>query len=392
MDEAQSEHLKAYGLAYFSLVQGMDVEWLLNFRGGSFLLKDTSLLRKKANLIGVNFSLVTSSDVSSIRKVIEDHNMEAILLEKAPKIAVYTPPDKEPWDDAVRLALEYAEVPYDTLWDNEVLRGELYKYDWLHLHHEDFTGQFGKFYGSFGQSAWYKKRVLQAKMMAKEAGFSSVQEHKGEVALKIKQYVERGGFLFAMCSACDTLDIALASLGIDIIEREIDGDPVEPGFQDRLDYSRCLFFENFTLIPDPFVYEHSDIDISEYRGSLGPTFDAFTLFDFSAKYDPVPTMLTQNHARVIKGFMGQCTFFKRGLIKPYVTILADIPGTEKVKYVYVPYGDGCAVFYAGHDPEDYQHAVGEEPTNLSLYKTSPGYRLILNNILFPAAKKKKRKT
>jgi hypothetical protein len=320
--------------------------------------------------------------------------MDVVLLEKAPKIAIYTPPNKQVWDDAVTLALTYAEVPYETLWDKKVLAGELDKYDWLHLHHEDFTGQYGKFYANFRNAPWYIEEVLKNETMAKQAGFAKVSEEKKAVARKIKSYVVRGGFVFAMCSATDTFEIALAAENTDIVAAVFDGDPVAPDGQERLDYSKTLAFENFTVEQNPLVYEHSDIDIppSNMPRVRSADADYFTLFEFSAKYDPVPTMLTQNHVSVVKGFMGQSTGFRRNLIKKAVTILGEVEGTEEVKYLHGNAGKGTFTLYGGHDPEDYQHFVYDPPTQLSLHKNSPGYRLILNNILFPAAKKKKRKT
>jgi hypothetical protein len=325
---------------------------------------------------------------------IEAGNMDVILLEKAPKIAVYTPPNKQVWDDAVTLALAYAEIPYETLWDEEVLRGDLEQYDWLHLHHEDFTGQYGKFYANFRNAPWYIEEVMKNEAMARVLGFAKVSDLKKAVAKMIKEYVLKGGFLFAMCSATDTIDLALAAEHTDIVPAVFDGDPPDPNCQSQLDYSQTLAFENFIVELNPLVYEHSDID---YPPSNAPRVrsaeaDYFTLFEFSAKYDPVPTMLTQDHVSVVQGFMGQTTGYKRSVIKKPVTILAEVEGTEEVKYIHGNEGRGTFTFYGGHDPEDYQHFVYDPPTQLSLHKNSPGYRLILNNILFPAAKKQKRKT
>ncbi len=394
MDLTQTDHLKAYGVAYWALEHQVNVEWLLNYRGGSFLLQNFSGLESECLIRGVKIEKISASAVNEIYATIEDENMERVLLEKAPKIAVYTPPNKQPWDDAVTLALTYAEIRYDKVYDEEVLAGKLSEYDWLHLHHEDFTGQYGKFYGSFRNAPWYIHEVQINEELAKKLGFKNVPEEKKAVARAIKQYVTEGGFLFAMCSATDALDIALAAEGVDIVDVPFDGTPPEPGFQDKLDYSKCLAFENFKLYPDPNLYEFSDIDIPpSFAPRLrDPESDYFTLFEFSAKYDPVPTMLTQNHVNIVKGFMGQTTMFNRKKIKPSVVILGEVEGTDEVKYIHGNYGKGTFTFYGGHDPEDYTHAVGDPPTQLELHKNSPGYRLILNNILFPAAKKKKLKT
>ncbi|MFQ5825085.1 MAG: asparagine synthetase B [bacterium] len=394
MDLKQTDHLKAYGVAYWSLERGINVEWLLNYRGGSFMMDFYPAVERELRLRGVTFTTISGGDVAQIYSEIEEGNMDVILLEKAPKIAVYTPPNKQVWDDAVTLALTYAEVPYETLWDEEVLRGDLEKYDWLHLHHEDFTGQYGKFYANFRNAPWYIEEVMKNETMAKAAGYSKVTEEKKAVARMIKEYVLRGGFVFAMCSATDTIDIALAAENTDIAAAVFDGDPQDPDCQSRLDYSKSFAFENFTIELKPLVYEHSDIDIppSNMPRIRNAESDYFTLFEFSAKYDPVPTMLTQNHVSVVKGFMGQTTAFKRSLIKKSVTILGEVEGSEEVKYIHGNLGRGTFTFFGGHDPEDYQHFVYDPPTQLSLHKNSPGYRLILNNILFPAAKKKKRKT
>lgn len=394
MDLQQSDHLKAYGVAYWALERGMNVEWLLNYRGGSFMMDENGELERELRLRGVASSVITGSQAAQIYATIEEENMEVVMLEKAPSIAVYTPQNKLPWDDAVTLALTYAEIPYDKIWDKEVLRGDLDKYDWLHLHHEDFTGQFGKFYASFRNAPWYIEEVKMNEAMAAELGFKKVSELKKAVVLMIREYVLRGGFLFAMCSATDTYDIALAALKTDIVPEVFDSDPPDANCQAKLDFSQTFAFENFEVNLNPFIYEYSDIDIPpSYAAPLrGADADAFTLFEFSAKYDPVPTMLTQNHVNVIKGFMGQTTAFRRSKIKDNVVLMGEIPGTESVKYIHGNLGRGTFTFLGGHDPEDYQHAVGDPPTQLSLHRNSPGYRLILNNVLFPAAKKKKRKT
>ena len=394
MDLGQTDHLKAYGVAYWTLEQGYNVEWFLNYRGGSFMTDFREELADLCRLRGVVFSVIDLSSAASIYKEVEENNMEVVLLEKAPAIAIYTPPNKEPWDDAVTLALAYAEIPYSTLWDEEVLMGELEEYDWLHLHHEDFTGQYGKFYRSFRNALWYKQDVATSELMAKKLGFRKVSEEKKTVARALKDYVARGGFLFAMCSATETMDIALSAEAVDIVPQELDGDPMDPDCQERLDYSKCLAFTDFEVSTDAYKYEHSNIDTGpdKIAAQLGLESDYFTLFDFSAKLDPVPTMLVQNHVSVVNGFMGQNTAFRKSLLKKYVTILGETEGKDEVKYIHGNFGRGTWTFYGGHDPEDYQHMVGDPPTDLNLHKNSPGYRLILNNILFPAAKKKERKT
>jgi hypothetical protein len=392
MDLAQENHLKAYGFAYWCLTQGSNVEWLLNYRGGSFLMEDAEFLRRKAILLRVTTESVSSGDEAAIRSTIEEENMEAVLLEKPPRVAIYTPPDKQPWDDAVTLALTYAEIPYDTIWDEEVLAGRLSDYDWLHLHHEDFTGQYGKFYGSFHSASWYQHQQALYEKLAREAGFRKVSEHKSAVVETVREYIANGGFLFAMCSATDTFEIALAARGIDICGTVYDGDPPDADCQSRLDYERTLAFTNFRLIVDPLVYEFSNLDTSDYAMARGATADYFTLFEFSAKHDPIPTMLTQCHVGVVNGFLGQTTGFDKKLVKPGVTVLAEVEGTTEAKYLHGKFGRGTWTFFGGHDPEDYQHAVGDPPTDLTRHPNSPGYRLILNNILFPAAKKKPQKT
>jgi hypothetical protein len=393
MDLKQTDHLKAYGVAYWALDHGVNVEWLLNYRGGSFLMDYNAEIERECRVRGVAFATV-GGEAAQIYADIEAGNMEVVLLEKAPAIVIYTPQNKQVWDDAVTLALAYAEIPYETVWDEEVLRGDLEKYDWLHLHHEDFSGQYGRFYASFSTTPWYQEEVAINEAMAKKLGFAKVSELKKAVARAIKEYVTRGGFLFAMCSATDTFDLALAAGNTDICAAIFDYDPPSPNAQNELDFSQALAFENFSLEMNPLVYEFSDIDFPPSTNPRVRSADAdfFTLFEFSAKYDPVPTMLTQDHVSVVKGFMGQTTGFKRSVIKKSVTILAEVPGTEEIKYIHGNVGRGTFTFYGGHDPEDYQHMVYDPPTQLSLHKNSPGYRLILNNILFPAAKKKKRKT
>ncbi len=394
MDLVQTDHLKAYGIAYAALEMGIQVEWLLNYRGGSFLLDEDAALARKCRIRGVQVEIVDAAGCAEIYHVVEENNMEVILLEKAPSVAVYVPPNKQPWDDAVTLALTYAEIPFQMLWDEEVLEGRLERYDWLHLHHEDFTGQYGKFYASYHTAPWYIEQQALYESKARALGFQKVSQLKLEVAKRVKHYVGLGGFLFAMCSATDSYDIALAASGTDICDEVFDGDPVDAGYAGKLDYSACFAFENFTLLIRPSVYEFSDIDttpLDRVALSEAPT-DYFSLFEFSAKYDPVPTMLTQDHVPVIHNFMGQTTAFHRNRIKSSVTILAEKKGTDEVKYIHGNYGKGTFTFLGGHDPEDYQHLVGDPPTDLNLHKNSPGYRLILNNILFPAARKQKQKT
>ncbi|MGQ9798666.1 MAG: asparagine synthetase B [Ignavibacterium sp.] len=393
MDLSQTDHLKAYGITFHALQKGYKADWLLNYRGGSFLIDFSNEIATECLVEGVYSENISLAEANSIYAEVqsEDNNMDVVRLEKAPKIAVYVPPGFQPWDDAVTLALEYAKVPYDKIWNDEILRGDLSKYDWLHLHHEDFTGQYGKFYASFSNAQWYIDQQIAYENNAKKNGFKKVSEMMKEVARTIKTYVGQGGFLFAMCSATDSYDIALASENVDICAQMYDGDPADPDAQSKLDYSKTLAFTNFKLEMNPYVYEYSDIDIQPIEiGNMKN--DYFTLFEFSAKYDPVPTMLTQNHVNVIRGFMGQTTMFRKNLIKNSVIILAERQGTDQVRYIHGNFGRGTFTFYGGHDPEDYQHAVGDPPTDLNLYKNSPGYRLILNNILFPAATKKKQKT
>ena len=392
MDKAQTDHLRAYGLAYWSLERGMHGEWLLNYRGGAFLFPDNASFSSEAVIRGVTIENVDESTVAQIKAEIADNNMEVVKLETAPRVAVYVPPSAPPWDDAVQLALDYAQIPYTKLWDAEVLDGKLSEYDWLHLHHEDFTGQYGKFFAAFAATDWYRRQVAENEAMAKRLGFQKVSELKKAVARTIKLYVANGGFLFAMCSATDTFDIALAAERTDIVGAEYDYDGADPAADSKLDFSRTLAFQGFELEMNPLVYEFSNLDTTQKASLRGQRNDYFTLFDFSAKQDPVPTMLVQNHVANVQGFMGQTTGFEKGLLKPGVTILAESPGAEDAKYVHGHFGQGTFTFYGGHDPEDYQHAVGDPPTDLALHKHSPGYRLILNNVLFPAAEKKEKKT
>ena len=396
MDLKQSNHLKSYGIAYWILTKGIPIEWVLNYRGGSFIFDFNETIAKECRLRGVSIENISASEFLQIRNEVESEssNMDFVKLEKAPKVAVYAPPNFKPWDDAVTLVLENAEIPYDKIWDTEVVQGNLQKYDWLHLHHEDFTGQYGKFYATHRSSAWYIEQQLLFEKKATELGFKKVSQLKSMVARNIKTYVANGGFMFAMCSATDSYDIALSAEGIDICEAMFDGDAMDQNFQIKIDFKKTFAFQNFTIDKNPFKYEYSDIDLpqSDPVPLRDPNIDYFTLFEFSAKHDPVPTILTQNHQNVIHGFMGQTTSFNKKLIKPSITILAEREKTDEVKYIHGNFGRGTFTFYAGHDPEDYQHAVGDPPTDLNLYKNSAGYRLILNNILFPAAKKKKQKT
>ncbi|PKK92353.1 MAG: asparagine synthetase B [Candidatus Wallbacteria bacterium HGW-Wallbacteria-1] len=391
MDRIQSDHLRAYGLAFWTLSCGHEIKWVLNYRGGAFILPDLSPVREKAAIMGVSFQPLDSAQESSIYTAVEDENMEVVVLEKAPRVAIYSPPENDPWDDAVTMALEYSQIPYDKVWDKEVLKGKLSEYDWLHLHHEDFTGQHGKFYGSFKDVAWYRKRVMDYQRVATELGYSSVSEEKKAVAREISSFVTSGGFLFAMCSATDSLDIALSAEGVDIVSPELDGTPVDPDAQGKLNFARTMSFQNFHLITNPMIYEFSDIDVDPRQYSEEGFRGDFSLFEFSAKFDRACTILTQCHVRRVKGFLGQTTAFTSKLLKPSVRVLGGIDeGTAK--YVHGNFGEGTFTFMGGHDPEDFAHIVGEPPTMLSLHKDSAGYRLILNNILFPAAKKKKRKT
>jgi len=393
MDEAQTNHLKAYGITYWVLQNGIQAQWLLNYRGGSFMMQYNSNIETECIVRGVNYEVIADIKASAILNEIagEDVNMDALKLEKAPKIAVYSPKDKLPWDDAVTLVLTYAEIPYDVIYDEEIVNGNLKKYDWLHLHHEDFTGQYGKFYAVYRNMNWYRTQVYNAEQSAKKLGFSKVSDLKLFVAQTIRDYVNNGGFLFAMCSATDTYDIALAAQNTDICESMFDGDPAEPNFNSKLDFSQTFAFRNFTVSTNPYEYEYSNIDVTTTR-KVKEDEDFFTLFDFSAKWDPVPTMLCQNHSSVIKGFMGQTTAFNKKYIKPNVLILGEMKSANEARYIHGEYGKGTWTFYGGHDPEDYRHYVGDKPTKLDLHPNSPGYRLILNNVLFPAAKKKKLKT
>jgi hypothetical protein len=394
MDASQTNHLKAYGIIFNNLQDGNSAQWLLNYNGGSFMTGYSEELLRETRLKNVKAEIVSSQRSAEIIAEVEKENANTavIKLDKAPKIAVYTPKQALPWDDAVTLALDYAEVEYDKVWDPEVLNGKLSDYDWLHLHHEDFTGQYGKFWASSRNQPWYVQQVQQMEAMAEELGYNKVSNEKKAVAAKIKEYIGNGGFMFAMCSGTDTVDIALSAQSVDIAPTPFDGDPMDPNAQQKLDYSNTLAFTDFTISKDPSEYEHADIDVPVQLNEVDKSLDFFTLFEFSAKWDPVPTMLTQNHVSSIRGFYGQTTAFQKDKVKESLVILGESPGRDMVKYVHGNYGQGTFTFYGGHDPEDYTHRVNDPPTDLSLHPSSPGYRLILNNILFPAAKKKKRKT
>ena len=399
MDENQSNHLKAYGITYWVLDNGAEAFWLLNYRGGSFAFRHNAIFEKECLTRGVSYEIIPDVQYNQIITEIANPevNMDAIKLEVAPKIAVYTPDINskgekiQPWDDAVTLVLTYAEIPYETVYDRDVMEDKLPEFDWLHLHHEDFTGQYGRFYRNYHNYPWYKENVRRMEALATSLGFNKVSQLKLNVVKRIREYIGGGGFMFAMCSATDTYDIALAAEGIDICEHMYDGDPADPQAQGKLDYSQTLAFENFELMRDPLVYEHSTIDQSNSRNVPAES-DYFTLFDFSAKWDPVPTMLTQCHTRTVKGFMGQATAFRKNHVKSEVLVLGENKPADEVRYLHGTFGEGTWSFYGGHDPEDYRHFVNDPETDLNLHPNSPGYRLILNNVLFPAAKKKKRKT
>jgi hypothetical protein len=395
MDLTQADHLKAYGIAYYALERGLNVEWLLNYRGGSFMMDYVAEIEQECRLRGV--SAEANVNTGAIYNEIENINAEVVLLEKATKVAIYAPDETQdgPWDDAVNLALTYAEIPFERIYDEEILSGKVLKYEWVHLHHEDFTGQYGKFYSMYRNADWYIRTQQNSEARAAALGFGKVSELKLAVARTMRSFVGQGGFMFAMCSATDSYDIALAASETDICAVPFDGDGIDPQYPAKLNFHYSFAFQDYRLITDPMIYEFSTIDVNPRtsgRLSRGGEGDYFTLFDFSAKYDPVPTMLTQCHTAVVKGFLGQTTAFHREFIRPSVTILGQNEGTDEVKYIYGPFGDGFWAFYGGHDPEDYRHQVGDPPTNLALHKNSPGYRLILNNVLFPAARKKDLKT
>ena len=393
--EGQANHLKAYGVAYAALKEGMTLDWLLNYKGGSFCMDDVAPIVRLCKLRGVSYEIISEEKYLGIVTEISnpDFNGDVMKLEKAPKIAVYTPPNKEPWDDAVTMVLTYAEIPFDKVYDDEVLNDDLHKYDWLHLHHEDFTGQYGKFWASFRNTTWYQNDQRSAEAMAAKHGFKKVSQLKLAIAKKIRDFVAGGGFMFAMCSATDTYDIALAADGTDICDVPFDGDGPDPAAQSKLDYKKCFAFKDFSLYTDPIHYEYSTIDATEiHQGRIPMSSDYFSLFTFSAKFDPVPAMLCQNHTTTVKGFMGQTTGYRKEALKSSVLVMGDFKPTNEARYIHGEYGKGTWTFYGGHDPEDYQHNIGDPPTELSLHPSSPGYRLILNNVLFPAAKKKPRKT
>lgn len=394
MDNTQANHLKAYGIAYWVLQNEIEVDWLLNYKGGSFMFKYYQNFENELIIRGVSYQVISDAQANSILSEIASpsSNMDAMKLEKYPKIAVYSPKSKQPWDDAVTLVLTYAEIPYDVVFDDELMYDELPKYDWLHLHHEDFTGQYGRFYRVYQHYPWYQQQQREYEESARKHGFTKVSHLKLGIVKKIQSYVASGGFLFAMCSATDTYDIALAAEGVDICESMFDGDPADPQAQNKLDFDKTFAFEGFSLERNPYIYEFSNIDTQPNQRGLTENNDYFSLFQFSAKWDPIPTMLTQNHEHIIKGFMGQTTAFKKRLVKSDVVLLGETKSIDEAKYIHGVFGKGFWTFYGGHDPEDYQHLVNEEPTDLNLHPNSPGYRLILNNILFPAAKKKKQKT
>ncbi len=393
MDEEQKDHLKSYGIAFWTLKNGETVDWLLNYRGGSFMMKYNKSLEEECKIRGVSYEVIADAKVTQIEAEVSDPsvNMDLVKLEKAPKMAVYSPKNKLPWDDAVTMVLKYAEIPYDVLYDEEVIRGDLPKYDWLHLHHEDFTGQFSKFYGAYRYAPWYVDDVKSQQATARKLGFKKVSQMKLAVVEHIRDFCSGGGFLFAMCSGTDTFDIALAAAGTDICEAMFDGDGADPAAQSKLDFGGTFAFQNFTLDMNPTSHSFANVDVNQIR-RVERTRDFFTLFDFSAKWDVVPSMLTQNHDKVIKGFMGLTTAFNKNMLKPGVTIMGEMKTANEARYIHGEYGKGQWTFYGGHDPEDYQHQVGDPPTDLKLHPNSPGYRLILNNVLFPAAKKKKQKT
>lgn len=393
MDQSQTNHLKAYGIAYHALQKGLEIQWLLNYRGGSFVLPFDADGRTECLLKGVSFEVIPPARLSAVLSEISspEVNADALKLEKAPKIAVYSPKEKKPWDDAVTLALTYAEIPYDVVYDTEIMDGKLSNYDWLHLHHEDFTGQMGKFYRNYRHMDWYKAEEAANKATAKKYGYSKISELKKAVVRKIRDYVAAGGFMFAMCSATDTFDITLAAMDVDICDVMYDGDPADPDAQSKLDYTKTFAFKDFQLETNPHTYEYSDIDVTDRR-KVSEKEDYFLLFEFSAKWDPVPTILCQNHENMIKGFMGQTTAFNRRLVKSDVVVMGENKAAGEARYIHGEFGKGTWTFYGGHDPEDYQHFVGDPVTELDLHKQSAGYRLILNNVLFPAARKKQHKT
>jgi hypothetical protein len=394
MDGSQRDHLKAYGVAFWALQRDVPIDWLLNYRGGSFLVDQYKTLEQELTIRGVTYQVIADGQAAAILAEIADPavNMEVVRLEKAPKIAVYAPDGFQPWDDAVALVMTYAEIPYERIYDAQVVAGVLPQYDWLHLHHEDFTGQYGKFWRNYRNAPWYQQQVQESEAMAAQLGYAKVSGMKLAVATRIRDYVAGGGYLFTMCSGTDSYDIALAAEGVDICTAEFDHDPIDPQAQQKIDFARGFAFKDYRLVVDPNVYEFSDIDATDIHSRIGQTRDFFTLFDFSAKWDLVPSMLCQSHEQVVRGFMGQTTAFRSSLVKPGITVMGENKAQGTVKYIHGEFGLGQWTYYGGHDPEDYQHMVGDPPTDLALHPNSAGYRLILNNILFPAARKKKQKT
>lgn len=394
MDDRQNNHLKAYGIAYWVLENDKEADWLLNYRGGSFAFDHNQKFERECMIRGVSYEVISTAQYNRILERIShpEVNQDVVKLEVAPRIAIYTPENSQPWDDAVTLALTYAEIPYDAIYDDDVMQGRLPLYDWLHLHHEDFTGQFGKFWASYRNAPWYQEEVRYLNEIANRWGYTKVSELKLAVVKKLRDYVIGGGYLFAMCSATDTYDIALAAANVDIAESMFDGDPMDPRANEKLDFSNTFAFHNFQVSANPYEYEYSTIDNNPQRRNAREEDDFFTLFEFSAKWDQIPTMLVQNHTRVVKGFLGQTTAFRNQYIKPGVTVLGEARQYNEARYIHGQQGKGMWTFYGGHDPEDYRHLVGDPPTDLDLYPNSPGYRLILNNVLFPAARPEKRKT
>ncbi len=394
MDNTQKNHLKAYGITYWVLEHNVEASWLLNYRGGSFMFKYSELFENELKIRGVSYQVIADVQSTAILQQIADPetNMDEVKLHKAPKIAVYSPKNKQPWDDAVTMVLKYSEIPYEVIYDEDIMNGVMPLYDWLHLHHEDFTGQYGKFWAAYRNAEWYQNDVKISEETARKYGFQKVSQLKLSVAKKIRDFVAGGGYLFSMCSAPDSYDVALAAEHTDICDVMFDGDPMSPNAQQQLDYNNCFAFKDFTIVTSPYDYEISSIDATQTRGRIAQDKDFFTLFDFSAKWDWIPTMLCQNHEMVIKGFMGQTTAFRKQFIKSNVLIMGENKALNEARYIHGDFGKGTWTFYGGHDPEDYEHLVGDPPTDLNLFPNSPGYRLILNNILFPAAKKEKRKT
>lgn len=397
MDNTQKNHLKAYGLAYFALKHDIEIYWLLNYRGGSFMFRNDKVFTDECNIRGISYEVIPDAKSTAILQEISNPevNQDAVKLEKAPRIAVYSPKGKQPWDDAVTLVLNYAEIPYDVVYDEEVMNDKLAEYDWMHLHHEDFTGQYGRFWFGSRNTAWYQTEVRENEAMAKRLGFSKVSQMKLAVSKKVRDFVSGGGFMFAMCSATDSYDIALSAEGVDICAEMFDGDPADPNMNKKIDFAKCFAFQDFSLSTNPTEYEFSNIDTyntRQQRFGVTKENDYFSLFEFSAKWDPVPTMLNQNHEQLIKGFWGQTVAFDKTFVKKNVLVLGENKAANEARYIHGEYGKGTWTFYGGHDPEDYQHRVEDPPTDLSLHPNSAGYRLILNNVLFPAAKKKKQKT